>query len=139
MNAVILVACCGPKMNKQAPAANLYISPLFKKARSYAEKRGRWFILSALYGLLDPTAVIAPYDLTLKKLPAQKRREWGEMVREQMGKAGLIGVPLVALAGADYVKPLMDAGLTVTQPMKGYRIGKQLQWLTRENASPTAG
>ena len=73
---MILVACCGPRLKESAPAADLYISDLFKKARTYAERRGRWFILSALYGLLDPSAVIAPYDVTLKKMPAAKRREW---------------------------------------------------------------
>src|SRR5262249_49938559 len=31
--------------------------------------------------------------------------------------------------------PLTDAGLTVTQPMKGYSIGKQLQWLNEEKQS----
>ncbi len=130
---VILVACCGPKLAVPSPAADLYVSDLFKKARSYAERRGRWFILSALHGLLDPSAVIAPYDLTLKKMSAAKRREWGQKVREQMEGAGLVGLPLVALAGADYVKPLIAAGLTVDQPMKGYAIGKQLQWLKKQN------
>src|SRR5262249_6702761 len=133
-DSVVLVACCGPKMVEPAPAADLYVSPLFKKARNYAEQRGRWFILSALHGLLDPTEVIAPYNVTLKKMPAQKRREWGQKVRQQMETAGLIGLRLVALAGADYVKPLTDAGLTVAQPMRGKSIGKQLQWLNRENA-----
>jgi hypothetical protein len=28
----------------------------------------------------------------------------------------------------------VDAGLDVTQPMKGLGIGKQLQWLKKENA-----
>src|SRR6202045_437437 len=98
-DSIILVACCGPKLSKPAPAADLYVSSLFKKARTYAERRGRWFILSALHGLLDPTEVIAPYDVTLKKMPARKRREWGQKVREQMQDAGLIGLPLVALAG----------------------------------------
>jgi hypothetical protein len=51
-----------------------------------------------------------------------------------METAGLIGVRLVALAGADYVKHLTDAGLTVAQPMKGKSTGKQLQWLNAENA-----
>jgi hypothetical protein len=54
-----------------------------------------------------------------------------------MDKAGLIGLPLVALAGRDYVKPLTDAGLTVAQPMKGKSIGKQLQWLKKVNDSPS--
>lgn len=130
---VILVACCGPKLPDPSPAADLYVSDLFKKARSYAERRGRWFILSALHGLLDPSAVIAPYDVTLKKMPAAKRKEWGLKVREQMEAAELIELPLVALAGADYVKPLVAAGLEVAQPMKGYAIGKQLQWLKQQN------
>ena len=132
-NPVVFVACCGPKLKEPAPAADLYISDLFKKARTYAERRGRWFILSALHGLLDPAAVIAPYDVTLKKLPAAKRREWGRKVRDQMEAAGLIGLSLVALAGEDYVKPLLAAGLSVQQPMKGYAIGKQLQWLKQQN------
>ena len=130
---VILVACCGPKLTDPSLAADLYVSDLFKKARCYAERRGRWFILSALHGLLNPSSVIAPYDVTLKKMPAAKRREWGQKVRAQMEEAGLVGLPLVALAGADYLKPLIAAGLTVDQPMKGYAIGKQLQWLKKQN------
>ncbi len=133
-DSMILVACCGPKLPEPAAARDLYVSSLFKKARTYAERRGRWFILSALHGLLDPTKEIGPYDVTLKKMSAQKRREWGQKVLEQMKVAGLIGLPLVALAGEDYVKPLTDAGLTVAQPMKGKSIGKQLQWLNKENA-----
>jgi hypothetical protein len=130
---IILVACCGPKLSSAAPAADLYVSTLFKKARIYAERRGCWFILSALHGLVDPTEIIAPYDVTLKKLPAAKRREWGRKVREQMENGGLIGLPFVALAGKDYVQPLTDAGVIVGQPMKGKSIGKQLQWLNQEN------
>lgn len=132
-NSITLVACCGPKLAEPAAAADLYISPLFKKARTYAERKGRWFILSALHGLLDPKSVISRYDVTLKNMPATKRREWGQKVKKQMDDAGLTGLPLVALAGADYVKPLIDAGLTVSQPMKGLGIGKQLQWLKKEN------
>ena len=131
---IILVACCGPKLTKPTAAADLYVSALFKKARTYAERRGRWFILSALHGLLDPTAVIAPYDVTLKKMSAAKRREWGRRVRDQMETEGLIGLPLVALAGEDYVKPLLAAGLIVEQPMKGLGIGEQKQWLKKQNS-----
>lgn len=136
---IILVACCGRKLTEPAPAAELYVSTLFKKSRTYAERRGRWFILSALHGLLDPTKVIEPYDVTLKTMPAKKRREWGQKVREQMATVGLIGCPLVALAGAGYVKPLTEAGVTVSQPMQGFSIGKQLQWLNKKNACRILG
>ena len=131
---IILVACCGPKLDKPSPAADLYVSPLFKKARRYAEQRGRWFILSALHGLLAPSTIIAPYDVTLKRMTARERREWGHKVREQIEAADLLEYPLVALAGDDYVKPLLAAGLDVSQPMKGLSIGKQLQWLNNADA-----
>ncbi len=130
---IILVACCGPKLASSAPAADLYISDLFKKARTYAERRCRWYILSALHGLLAPSAIIYPYDVTLKKMAAPQRREWGRKVREQMTNAGLIGIPLISLAGEDYVRPLVEAGLTIAQPMRGLGIGKQLKWLKKEN------
>ncbi|WP_052640188.1 DUF6884 domain-containing protein [Zavarzinella formosa] len=130
---VILVSCCGPKLSEAAPAADLYTSDLFKKARTYAEKRGRWFILSALHGLLTPSAVIDPYDVILGKLSAAKRREWGQKVREQMAETGLIGMPMISLAGEDYVKPLEQAGLSVAQPMKGLGIGERKQWLKMAN------
>ena len=136
---IFLVACCGPKLAAPAPAADLCVSDLFKKSKTYAEKRGRWFILSALYGLLDPIAVTAPYDVTLKKMVIRKRREWGKNVWEQMANARLIDQHLIALAGTDYVKPLVEAGLKITQPMKGLGIGKQLQWLLKENGESVQG
>jgi hypothetical protein len=131
---LFLVACCGPKLAKAARAADLYISALFKKARAFAEKRGRWMILSARYGLLEPTMVIRPYDVTLKKLPASKRRAWGIKVRKQLEARDVAWMDLIALAGADYVNPLIDAGFEVSQPMKGLPIGKQLQWLNNQDA-----
>jgi diadenosine tetraphosphate (Ap4A) HIT family hydrolase len=67
-DSITLVACCGPKLTKPAPAADLFVSSLFKKDRTHAERRGRWFVLSALHGLVDPTEVIAPYDVTLNRI-----------------------------------------------------------------------
>ena len=62
-----------------------------------------------------------------------RRREWGRKVRDRMEVAGLVGLPVVALAGEDYVQPILAAGLTVEQPMKGLGIGEQKQWLKRQN------
>lgn len=132
-SSVFLVACCGPKLAEPAPASDVYISALFKKSRTYVERRGRWFILSALHGLLEPLSVIEPYDVTLKTMSARQRRAWGVKVQKQMENSGLSGLSFVALAGADYVKPLAEAGIRVTQPMKGLGIGQQLQWLNQKN------
>jgi hypothetical protein len=57
-----LVACSRLKADRPAPARELYVSPLFRAARAYAERRhgpGRWFILSAHHGLVDPDTVLA--------------------------------------------------------------------------------
>lgn len=119
-------------------ATDLYISPLFKKSKIYTESRGRWFILPALHGLLAHKSITAPYDVTIKKMRAAARREWGQKVRHQMEAVGLLGLPLVALAGDDYTKPLVSAGVQVEKPMQGLGIGLQLQWLDKQNAQITA-
>ena len=63
MNKVILVSCVGQKLGYPAPAADLYQSDWFKKARAYAEAEGqRWYILSAKHGLVNPSKVLTPFD-----------------------------------------------------------------------------
>ena len=70
----ILVACCGPKLDHAAPARDLYTSDLFTKSRAYAERNGcGWAILSAKHGIVLPDEVIAPYDVTLKTMPAEQQ------------------------------------------------------------------
>jgi hypothetical protein len=131
MPPITLVACCGSKVAVPSKASDLYTSSLFAKSRTYAEMHGAWFILSAKYGLLATDKVVEPYDLTLVKMRAQSRMKWGEMVKRQMQGAGIFGSQFVALAGNDYVKPLVALGVSIEQPMRGLGIGQQLQWLNR--------
>ena len=52
---LLLVACVKEKLAAPAAARDLYVSPLFKKEREYAERAGLpWFILSAEHGLVAP-------------------------------------------------------------------------------------
>src|SRR3546814_861850 len=52
---VFLVACVAAKLDRPAPARDLYASPWFQKARAYVERQGgAWFILSAKHGLTAP-------------------------------------------------------------------------------------
>jgi hypothetical protein len=129
---IAIVACCGQKLDRAAPAGDLYISPLFKKAAAYARTFDRWYILSAKYGLVHPDDVIEPYDCTLLKMRKADRLAWGLKVLEQTVGKGLAGAEFVALAGAKYTEPLILAGLSVQTPMKGLGIGKQLAWLSRK-------
>src|SRR5438477_11428405 len=81
---VVLVGCVKQKRSIPCLAKDLYSSPLWRKRRAYAEHSGGpWMILSAKYGLVDPTQELAPYDLTLHELTSNERQAWGlNYVRE---------------------------------------------------------
>jgi hypothetical protein len=137
MSKVVLVACVGQKLDHAALAADLYRSPWFHKARRYAEMvADRWWILSAKHGLVAPDEVIEPYDETLRKMPARRRRQWTCQVLENLT---LTTDPawdkVTVLAGRAYrellVAWLAYRGYTVDVPMEGLSIGRQLQWLNR--------
>jgi hypothetical protein len=72
---IALVSCSGPKLSHAAPARSLYASPLFRRANAYAARHfERWFILSGKYGLVEPEAIIAPYDVDVTHFTAAQRR-----------------------------------------------------------------
>ncbi|MEX2551955.1 MAG: DUF6884 domain-containing protein [Actinomycetota bacterium] len=134
---VVLVACAGTKVPRPAPAKDLYVSALFLKSRSYAERVGyRWYILSAKHGLLGPEELVAPYDVTLKDLPRAERRAWAERVFERLRDELHSGDHVMFLAGSTYRQDLSgllaNEGYAFKAPLEGLRIGEQLQWLTRE-------
>jgi hypothetical protein len=92
-----------------------------------------WFILSAEHGLLDPEAVIAPYEKTLSNMSVRERREWARRVIGEMQTRLPACEDIVVLAGARYREFLMSYLATrakrVTVPLEGLRIGEQLSWL----------
>ena len=100
-----LVGCVKGKGPLPAPAADLYVSPLFGGRRRFVEQScDRWFILSALHGLLDPDEVVAPYDRSLVEAAVGERRVWSErvlaMIDRVLGDVG--GVVFEVHAGAAY-------------------------------------
>jgi hypothetical protein len=137
-----LVACAAAKLDHPAPARELYVSQLFRKASAYAEATcDRWYVLSAKHGLIHPDTVIDPYDLKLGSADAPPIQEWAAGVRGQLDVelAGLQNVRVVALAGEQYRTALHNVPWSVELPMKGLGIGQQLGWLTgRLNALRTA-
>jgi hypothetical protein len=129
----VLVSCVGKKASNKTPAKELYQSDWFKKARKYAEQNGdRWFVLSALHGLVDPEKPIRPYEKTLNKMSAHERGKWCQMVWDQI-RTRLPKGRIVFLAGEKYRNPLSvmleGSGYFVEVPMKGMGIGQQLSWL----------
>lgn len=59
-----------------------------------------WYILSAKHGLLKPTQVVKPYNITLNTMSLAKRREWGKGVIRQMDDQLPEADEVVFLAGA---------------------------------------
>lgn len=132
---IYLVSCVSQKTPYRAPARDLYVSPLFQKARAYVLKSGSpWFILSAEHGLVHPDDVLAPYEKTLNNMSAAERRSWAQKVQSQMEQMLPDGDEVVIFAGAHYrkhIEPwLRNRFVSVKVPMQGLPIGKQLQWLS---------
>ena len=132
---LILVGCVKTKRAEAAPAKDLYTSTLFGGRRAYAEASGKpWFVLSSEYGLVDPDAVIEPYDRYLPDQPADYRRRWGEQVARQLRShvGELQGLTIEIHAGDEYVtairQHLLRSGATMVRPLEGMRLGEQLAW-----------
>jgi hypothetical protein len=141
---IALVSCVKSKRALPAPAQDLYISPLFRGLRSYAEKNtDRWYILSAKYGLLSPERVVDPYELTLNRMPKADREAWARQVQEQMVAVLPLGARITLLAGSRYreeLEPfLRQRGHSVDIPLFGLSMGRQLAWLNRHAAERGLG
>ncbi|WP_156940749.1 DUF6884 domain-containing protein [Mesorhizobium sp. LSJC265A00] len=134
---IVLVSCVKSKLPNKAKAQDLYISAQFRGARRFAEAAGRsWYVLSALYGLVDPDAVIAPYDYTLNSLGVAERRAWATKTLDQLIEAEPNLKRVTILAGRRYrefLEPaLLRRGVAVNVPMANLRQGEQLAWLARD-------
>jgi len=135
MKKYVLIACCGTKVSKKTKARNLYISDLFKKSMAYAESLlpDDIFILSAKYDLLELYKEIEPYDEKLNDKPADERRLWAKKVLTELGKrTDLNNDKYIFLAGKKYIEYLLPEIKNKCIPLKGLKIGQQLQWL-KEN------
>lgn len=135
----VLIGCSAQKLDRPAPAQDLYQGDLFLKARKYAEAIGAdWRILSALHGIVHPLDEVAPYDVCLDKMRAEQVRDWGYTVGCRL-HIMLLGNkrPITVLAGQAYRDPIFTsvqgkfyAGQVVA-PMAGLGIGQQKAWLIR--------
>lgn len=135
--ALALVACSKGKDTSpnSIRARDLYTSQLFTKAATYVQADYEsWFILSAHYGLLDPAAIVQPYEKTLNNTPRAERVEWALGVEKSLVR--LLPITEVHIfAGARYREfliPRLEArGIKVEVPLLGMGIGQQLAWYTQ--------
>ena len=133
----LLVGCVKRKSGWAGPARDVYVSPLWRYRREYAERLAvPWFILSAKHGLLAPDTLIEPYDLALADLSPAERRAWSRHVLNQLRDviADLERKTVEVHAGKLYVEyglelKLRQAGAEVHRPLAHVPgIGSQIAW-----------
>lgn len=132
---VLLIGCVKGRLDRAAPAKELYDSSYFRKMRAYAERSGApWFILSAEHGLVRPDQWLEPYDCYLADMSGDFRRAWGEKVVSQLHDAlgHLAGLSVEVHAGGTYVDTIGPAlrsrGVRLLDPLRGLSIGRRLSW-----------
>jgi hypothetical protein len=132
---VVLVSCVKSNLSHSAPARALYTSNWFRKVRTIVEASGaRWFVLSALHGLVTPETEIAPYDYTLNTVGIAERKAWATCVLDKLLPEMAGEKRVVIFAGQRYreflVEPLRKRGIKVEVPMANLARFKQLAWLS---------
>jgi hypothetical protein len=138
MAEIALVACAKTKAPRPSPAATLYISALFRKSVLAALDRSKSvYILSAAHGLVELRTELAPYERTLKTLPAAMRRAWGQSVATAVRSIAKPRDQLILYAGHDYAEPLRVAlagePYLIEAPLGTRSLGVRLQRLRELN------
>lgn len=123
-----LVGCGKTKLNHVALAKDLYVSPLFRAARRYAERCcHEWVILSGGHHVLLPEQAVAPYERSLSKLRLREKEHWALIVTDYLKKHyARLDVRYIGLAGEDYLSLL---GVPVERPLEGLGIGDRIKRL----------
>ena len=153
---LVLVGCGAAKLDRPAPAKELYTGSLFRACWRYAKKHGDYrLIASAEHGLVNPGKVLEPYDkkmptspelvdqwrswcqadfgLWLRDHPQFLRRPTPAQVARLEGCTRLVGLRVVCLAGAAYADPLRRTTMQdiLEEPMRGLGTGRRMAWLKR--------
>jgi len=140
---VALLGCGKAKLDRPAPAAQLYTGSLFRQALRYGAQRfDQRYVLSALHGLVALEKELEPYELALKSLRRREREAWGARVAQSLASlfAGF-EVELTFLCGRDYadeVRWRLPPTWQVSEPLRGLGLGQRLAMLKELAGTPDA-
>ena len=129
---IVLISCVSQKLPHRAKARDLYVSTLFRLNLKYANSLcpDEIYILSAKHGLLELEREIQPYEQTLNNMRSAEIKEWANNVLQQLRSVTSLEEPeFIFLAGNKYRKYLLPHIKNAEIPLKGMRIGEQLQRL----------
>ena len=130
------MGCVKAKACSPRQACDLYVSTLFRSRRLYVEEScDEWWILSAEHGLVHPNQILKPYDLAMRQLSADMRREWSAKVLQSLQyKCGIAKGDIVEIhAGDEYrnfglIDGLLDIKAIIEIPVQGMKFGHQLNF-----------
>lgn len=134
----VFLSCVSEKADHKCKAEELYLSPLFQKSLAYARTLNpdNIYILSAKYFVVDLDEEISPYDVTLKDMNADQKREWVDNVLKKCEEKGINrDDETVFLAGHSYLDYLVEYFSNYTIPYQDAGlegIGYILQWLDQQ-------
>ena len=132
MSKIALIGCTARKQDFSCPAIEMYTkSNYFNLKLDYCKKIDvdKIFILSAKYGLLEPEAIIEPYNLHLKETSKEYKLNWSkEVLKDLKEKTDLENDEFIILAGNDYMKYLIEHIPKNYNPVKGLGIGQQMKF-----------
>lgn len=143
---VCVVGCASQKLDRTAPAKELYQSRHFRLCRAFAEGFDAWCILSAAHLVVHPDEVLAPYDQRVPAGARQIRMPGGWHYRCAHWLAHIFAtydrpVHFSVLCGGSYAAVftrwgnhcgLLAHGGGFAFPLAGLGIGEQDSWLLQE-------
>jgi hypothetical protein len=132
MNPLVIISCGAKKIDKPSPAMDLYIGSYFKMALRFAKAHtsiDNIRILSAKYGLIKATDVIAPYEMRITDM----RAATVPLIISQAKSLGDYGrSDVLVVAGKDYnyvIKSVFPNSKNVVAGQKG--MGLQMSLLKK--------
>lgn len=129
---VVIISCGAKKLERAAPARDLYTGPYFKATLGYAltiAPAENIFVLSAKYGLVRLHDRLKPYDLKMGAAGGVKIRT----VMRQAERLGIATQNVIALGGSRYVGLIRKVWSSVEAPLEGKGgLFQQIAWLRRQ-------
>jgi hypothetical protein len=137
-----IVSCSATKLDRAAPARELYTSHLFKLSLAYAlEHCEHVYIASARHGLVALDTELQPYNETLTGKSREHCDAWGFMVTTQLQERHPAAGGVMMLAGYAYTGPIrrhLPMRYVLIDVLHGMQIGQRLHFLKIELAAAAA-
>lgn len=103
-----VIGCSREKRPDRAPAAELYISKRFRSTVNLVQKfNAPYAILSAKHGIVPPTTLLDPYDVSLDGMSTIKTSRWAAEALKRLSELAS-GRRITLLTSPTYSSPLIE-------------------------------